>query len=140
MVASHFGGGGTPNGWMSRSAFAWFSVVPLSAVVLVTFIVPLLVAKLPTSLVNFPNKEYWLAPERRAETMRRLGGRMEWYGVVLLAFLAFVYELVFEANLTRSGLANGPFIVALVAYLMFSLAWVVALIRAFSLPDNARTG
>lgn len=136
MVASHFGAGGQPNGWMNRSGFAWFSLIPLSVVLVVTFIAPLLVAKLPPSLVNLPNKDYWLAPERKAETVRRFCVRTEWYGVVLLAFLAFVYELVFEANLARRGLANGPFVVALVAFLLVTVGWVVSLYRAFSLPNS----
>lgn len=135
-MASHFGAGGAPNGWMSRSSFAWFSILPVSVVLFVTFIVPLLVAKLPPSLINLPNKDYWLAPERKDEAMRRFGVRMEWLGVLLLAFLAIVYELVFQANLTRTGLANGPFIVALVAYLLLNVLWIVSLIRAFSLPDK----
>lgn len=121
---------------MSRSSFAWFSILPVSVVLFVTFIVPLLVAKLPPSLINLPNKDYWLAPERKDEAMRRFGVRMEWLGVLLLAFLAIVYELVFQANLTRTGLANGPFIVALVAYLLLNVLWIVSLIRAFSLPDK----
>ena len=32
--------------------------------------------KLPPSTVSFPNRDYWLAPERRAGTWRRLGAHL----------------------------------------------------------------
>lgn len=134
MVASHFDASGRPDGWMHRSAFAWFSAVMLAIVCAVTFIAPLLVAKLPPSLVNLPNKDYWLAPERKAETVRRFCSHMEWFGVALLAFLAFVYALVFEANAAGRGLANGPFLIGLVAFVVVSVIWLVSLYRAFALP------
>lgn len=138
MVASHFDGSGRPSGWMPRSTFAWFSVLPLSVVFVVAFGAPFLVAKLPPSMINLPNKSYWLAPERKAETMRRMTARMEWFGVALLAFLAFVFELVFEANIARRGLSNGPFVAALVAFLFTSAVWLVSLYRAFALPAYRR--
>lgn len=134
MVASHFDASGRPNAWMHRSAFAWFSAVLLTIVCSVTFVAPLLVAKLPPSLVNLPNKNYWLAPERKAETVRRFCARMEWFGVALLGFIAFVYELVFEANAAGRGLANGPFLIALIAFIVVAVIWLVSLYRAFALP------
>lgn len=138
MVASHFGANGKPDGWMSRGGFAWFSLLPLFVVLIVTFVAPVMVAKLPPSRVNFPNKDYWLAPERKEEAIGRFAARMEWFGVVLLAFIAFVYELVFEANAARRGLANGPFLIALVAFLLFALVWIVSMYRAFALPPERR--
>jgi len=121
---------------MGRSGFAWFSLLPLCVVLIVTFVAPVLVAKLPPSLVNLPNKDYWLAPERKVDAIARFTVRMEWFGVVLLAFLAFVYELVFEANVAGRGLANGPFLIALVAFLVFAVVWIVLMYRAFSLPTK----
>jgi uncharacterized membrane protein len=134
LVASHFGANGQPNAWMTRSDFAWSTVLPLVVVVVVALLAPLLVAKLPVSMVNLPNKNYWLAPERKDASFRRLRARMEWFGVALLAFLAFVYDLVFKANTGGGGLANGPFLAALVGFLVFTIVWTVSLHRAFPRP------
>jgi uncharacterized membrane protein len=135
MVASHFGGSGRPNAWMTKSTFACFSLIPFGVALIVGILSPLLVAKLPPSMVNLPNKEHWLAPERKEETLQRLGTRMEIFGVALVVFFAFVYELVFAANTSGEGLANGPFIVGMVLFLSFTIGWLVSFFRAFKLRN-----
>jgi uncharacterized membrane protein len=64
-VASHFGANGEANGWMSRSGYLWF--VAGMGVGLPLFIIGLsfLSKFFPISMVNVPNKEFWLAPGRR---------------------------------------------------------------------------
>jgi uncharacterized membrane protein len=134
-VASHFGPSGRPDAWMTKSGFAWFSLIPLCTALVVAIAAPELVARLPVSMVNLPNKDHWLAPERKAETLSALRSWMEWFGVALLAFLAFTYELVFDANASEGGhLANGPFILGLAAFMIFAIVWVVALYRRFRVP------
>src|SRR5688572_25688071 len=81
VVASHFGPSGEPDAWMSRGAFACFTLLPLGVVLIVSFLAPLLVEKLPPALINLPNKEYWLTPERRSEATLRFRAYMEWFGV-----------------------------------------------------------
>ena len=66
---------------------------------LLGFGVPALIGVLPVSLVNVPNKEYWFAPERRESTLAYFRMSFAWFGCALLAFLIFVNELVFRANL-----------------------------------------
>src|SRR5262249_39729923 len=98
---------------------------------------PTLIAILPPSLINLPHKDYWLAPERRERTIARFSASMEWFGVALVLFLGFVYELVFIANTTGNGrLANGPFVFALAAFALFAVFWMPALFRAFRLPKR----
>ena len=134
-LASHFGADGRPNGWMRRDVFAWFGLIPLGAALVVTFLGPLLVKHLPPSLVNMPNKDYWLAPERKAETITAFSSHMDWFGVALLAFLAFVYELVYQANASPDvRLAEGPFLAGLVAFFAFTIVWLVAFYRRFRKP------
>jgi serine/threonine-protein kinase len=71
-VATHFGPDGGPDGWESRSAYATYL---LSASVLISALCagPLYLArKLPDSLINIPERDYWLAPENRDEAHARL--------------------------------------------------------------------
>jgi uncharacterized membrane protein len=135
FVASHFGANGRPNAWMSRSTFGWFLLVPFGSAVLVALITPLALAKLPPSIINLPNKDHWLAPERRDATIRRCATRMEWFGVAVVVFFAFVYELVFRANLSDGTLANGPFIAGMMGFVVFTIGWLVSFFRAFARPD-----
>ena len=68
-VPSHFDETGHVNGEMSLFGFYCLMIV-LHVVMLVLF--PVLGAFLkviPNSLINLPNKDYWLAPERRDSTL-----------------------------------------------------------------------
>jgi len=71
-VATHFDARGRPDGWMSRTEhlrfMAWFGLAfPLFVPVIVYVI-----RFLPDRLLNLPNRDYWLAPGRRTETMAYL--------------------------------------------------------------------
>ena len=134
VMASHFDGQGRPNGFMSRGAFFGFLALVEIGVPLLLVVTPVLVRRLPPELVNLPNREHWLAPERREEAFARLGGWARWFAVLTAAFMWLVLELTVRANLARASLENGPFIAGLVAYLVCTVAAIVALHRAFRLP------
>src|SRR5690349_6137471 len=67
-VASHFGMDGKPNGWMLRSDYVLY--MGAAGVGLPLFILAIysLLSIIPKQLINVPNRDYWFAPERRAET------------------------------------------------------------------------
>src|SRR5258708_13172869 len=86
IVASHFGIGGTVNGWQTKTAF--FAVEP--AVILlatvISFGVPRLIEAMPVSLINLPHKEFWLGPEGREGPLPPLPTSPPWFACALLAF------------------------------------------------------
>jgi uncharacterized membrane protein len=132
-LASHFRGAGTPNGWQTQSAFflTELGVVALAAVI--AFGVPRILGAVPASLINVPNKEYWLAPERRETTFAFFNVSFAWFGCAFLAFLLFVNELVFRANLSTPRQLNPTaFVTALFAFLTFVAIWTLRLIIRFS--------
>lgn len=136
VVASHFGPGGQPDGWMSRSVFAVFGALPVLVAAIVGFLAPAMTARMPTHLINLPHREYWLAPERRAQALGKLRTYLEWTAAGLVAFFIFTYELVFAANRSHTGLAEGPFIAGLVIFMGSVLYSVVRLFRQFALPRS----
>jgi hypothetical protein len=87
--------------------------------------------KTPVSLINLPNKEYWLAPERRAESMAILEKYMTAFWSATSIFLICVMDLAFTANLGRGQVLGEWFLVLLAAFIFFTLAWTVSLIRRF---------
>jgi hypothetical protein len=132
VMATHFGGLGTPNGWQTIHAFFVTDIVVVVLATVVGFGVPLIIGVVPVSLINLPNKQSWLAPERRANTLAYLRVHFAWFGCALLAFLLFVNELVFRANLvTPRRLNSTAFTAALVAFLAFVLVWTIRVIRHF---------
>jgi len=80
----------------------------ISAIFMLT---PRMLRRVPVSLINLPNKEYWLAPERRDESMRFLEREMQWMGVLTVAFLLLVLHLAIRANLR--GRCRDPFFLTL---------------------------
>ncbi len=98
----------------------------------VGFLVPWAASRSSNARINLPNKGYWLAPERRTETMAILGRYLAWYACGLLLFEVLLMELVIQANLGgEARLANGPFVVLMVSFFVFTLSWVGRMIRRF---------
>ena len=105
----------------------------LGICLLLAFGIPRLIGALPISLVNVPNKEYWLAPERREETMAFFKAQFAWFGCGFLGFLLVVNQLVFDANRTSPRRLNSTaFVTAMILFLAFVGIWTVRLIVRFS--------
>lgn len=126
-LASHFDANGRADGCSSQRSFFVLGGVVLAGLVLLAAGLPALVRTLPTSLVNLPRREYWLAPERRAATVATLGAWMAWFGVATLGPLLGVFELVYAANRGAEGTPHlsGTIWVLLVGYLGFTGLWLL---------------
>jgi uncharacterized membrane protein len=98
-MASHFNGVGDANGWSSKAFF--FGLTGFVLVLLTTFfaILPAWIQQMPARLINLPNKDYWLAPERREATMARMAAALTWFGCATVIFLNAVTWLVIRVNL-----------------------------------------
>jgi uncharacterized membrane protein len=99
VVASHFNGRGSANGWQTKSAFfvVFVGVSVLAAVV--GFGIPRIITALPPELINLPNKQYWLAPERRSKTMDFLNGYFAWFGCALFLIMILTFDYALQFNL-----------------------------------------
>jgi serine/threonine-protein kinase len=98
-IATHFNAAGYPNRWSSPTALLSQIGAQLGFMVAL-FVAAGWVGRLPDQLVNLPNKDYWLAPERRAATFDALRDWMRWFLIFVLAMLAFVETTSLHANLT----------------------------------------
>lgn len=132
VVASHFGAAGTANGFMARSAYLTFFLAVALGTTFVLALVPLLLGLLPPGLINLPNRSYWLAPERRAATLRFVRNHSQWLATLLLVFLCFVHWLVVEANTLRPPrLSSSLLIVGSVLLVACAILWLGALVVHF---------
>jgi uncharacterized membrane protein len=134
LVASHFDGSGVANAFMPRDRY-------VQAMLLFIVGVPALlvlgahVVGIPGIRINVPNAAYWLTPDRRAGTVDAIRSRMLGFAVALCAFLCYVHWLVVRANAAHPVELSGPAIYGgLAVFLVFSIAWAVALHRRFALP------
>jgi hypothetical protein len=140
VMATHFGPGGQPDGYMSRGSFLLFTLLVEGGATLLVLSSPLWMRRMPPSLINMPNRAYWLAEPRRAQTLRRLGTWMAWLAVALAGLMVGANELLLRANATTppSALDMGAFLPLMGGFLAFTLAWTVGLYLAFRLPAEAR--
>ena len=61
-VASHFDAHGNANGWMDRTLFLLLMVLIGLLMPGMTLLLSFLLRWVPTSQINLPHREYWLAP------------------------------------------------------------------------------
>lgn len=120
---------GDPGKTMSRSGFvalmlAMSVYVPWQCTEGVVW----LARRLPPALINLPNKDYWLAPERREATLRLLGDHMRWLGLMLLLLFAGLYgQALLTAQPTWPQVSPQGWLLGAGLLAAAFLAWVVAL-------------
>jgi uncharacterized membrane protein len=135
-LASHFNAAGMPNGWMTKTQFIWMYAIVLLPALAIEFWVSRKIAGKPDAQLNLPNKEYWLAPERRAETFAYFDRFCAWYGCAFLFVVVFAMGLAMRANLDYPPmLPTGPILTDVVGFVVFNVVAIVTMIRRFSLPQ-----
>jgi uncharacterized membrane protein len=120
-MASHYGLSGRADSYMSKNGF--FVVMGLigGGTLAAIFATPALIRRLPPGLINIPHSDYWLAnDERREIAIDRMADLHGGMAVATAALLAMVAELVMRANIQRTNLDNGTFLVFMVAYIGYA--------------------
>jgi uncharacterized membrane protein len=131
-MASHFGANGQPNGWQTKEMFFVFTVGAVLMISVVGFVIPWTLSAMPNRLINLPQKEYWLAAERRAETFRFFGTQMGWFGCAVLFVILYAISQAIQANLPEGHFNSGGMWLVLVAFVVFSIVWLVHFLLHFS--------
>jgi uncharacterized membrane protein len=131
-MASHFAADGSVNGWQSRSAFFVLMLLVTSTSAIVGFLAPRQIAAKSNARINLPHRDYWLAPERRAETMQFISSTMAWFACGILFVLISGTFLALQANLSPPRRFNSEaMVIVLVSFLAGLLALIVRMIRHF---------
>lgn len=128
-MPSHFNGAGHADGWMPKSAYALLELGLIAGMSLLFLGIGWLVKVVPADAVNLPNRDYWLAPGRRAETIRRLGNEIAGFGVALNLFFLGVQDQNIRAALSGTNRLGPLFTVYLVGFLLYTLFWTISLYR-----------
>ncbi len=141
MVASHFDGRSVPNGWQPRQAFFGVVVVVSVVVAVIGFAIPKMIAVLSPQLINLPNKNHWLAPERLAETMAFLKANFAWFACALFLFNILVFDYAIQINLHPHHPPDpARFWYLLAGFLLFTIVWTVRMITKFLRPPDTTLG
>jgi len=134
-VATHFDASGAANGFMTRAPYLVFMTV-------FALLLPLLVLRgLRSAMngainsINVPNREYWLDPARREESLRWLHAHAARLAAGISAF-AFVLHaaLIYANHQVPPRLDPGLGFALLGASLIGVLLWGLGLMRHFRRP------
>ena len=137
QMAAHFNGQGSPDRFVSKAEFFWFQIQTMLIVVAVSILPQIIFLILPVNLINLPNREYWLAPERRVVTVNRLSSFAAMvFGVIILVVQA-AFELTAYANLQTPIIFNAQWMlmVMIVSIVLIGLM-LIQLRISFRLPSS----
>jgi len=137
-MASHFNGSGKADGWSSRTEFLLTWVLVIVIVNVWPLIMGPLIRKLPRSMLNLPNKEFWLATPERARyatdvTVAMMCGTLA--GANLLLLLA--YQHTWEYNV--QGASGWNIWIGLIVEMVVTLgvvAWGLIRLNKTELPQT----
>ena len=131
-VATHFGADNHADGWMSRSGYLVFMLsFMVGMTAFISFVAGTLPAKFP-QWTNVPNRDYWLAPKRREESLRYLsahGKRLVYLIVVMM--LGMHYTILLANHMRPPVLPVPTFTSILIGFALALLWWIVRLYRRF---------
>ena len=131
-VASHFDGAGRPNGWSSKQSFFSLYLILAGLMSFVFFVLPKLLHRIPSFLINLPHREYWLTAGRKEQALAMLDEEMGWFGIVVFVFILSTIQLAIHANLAGgSGLRADAMWLLVGGFFAFTAVWLVRLYRRF---------
>lgn len=135
VVPVHFGPSGVPDRWGSPLEVLVVQGCVIGLTTLLFGALPQVIRHGPSTLINLPNKEYWLAPERRevaAVTFARWANVLGTAVNVLMIALQVLLAPDAEGAVTP---AYSPSIL-LGAFLAFTALSCVWLARSYRLPER----
>jgi hypothetical protein len=134
MVASHFDGAGLPTAHFTRAFYTKFLFAmgvgfPLAVVALLSVVYS------KASDMKLPNRDYWLAPERIAQTRALLVSHGVWFGCLLVSMVCYMHWLMLAAHRdVPPHLSNQMVMGGLLVFMAIGIGWAIALLRAFRRP------
>jgi hypothetical protein len=133
IVAVHFNAAGVANGFMTREHCRSFMLIStLGAPLFVAAVTGLIPRLLPPSMINIPNRGYWLAPDRAKDSIAFLSEQGIWFACILLVFLASVDWLLARANLSSPpSFPAAPFTWIMAAFACAIALWALRMFRRF---------
>ena len=131
-VASHFAADGMATSYMTRQAYLLFTIGLVVLLPAFVGIVIVVAARHFPRFVNLPNRDYWLAPERREATISFLTAHSAWLAALFATFAFAIHLLLIRANrAVPPRLESGPFLALMLVFSIVVVIWISALARRF---------
>lgn len=134
-VATHFGAGGEPNGFSSKSVFVLMMLAFVIGMPIFLVVLAKIMRYLPKSMINIPNREYYLHPDRAEKTLAEMETSMIWLATITEIFLIGLVQLTISANTQGKALSMTGFGILMLFYMCAITAFCVLLIRRYGRPQ-----
>jgi uncharacterized membrane protein len=134
VVASHFDGLGAPNGWSSKEAFFSLYLVIVLLLYGVFGWMPKWIETRPGKSMKIPNRDYWLAPERKAATWAFFRRQMMLMGNLHLLLAIVAIQLAILANFESEPRLHPAIGWALAIYFIIFSLWLIHFFWRFRKP------
>lgn len=131
-VASHFNVSGQPDSWSSKDSFVLTNIATIAGISIICLGIASLLRRIPISWINLPNKDYWLAPERKDDTLSTLSMQFGWLACATVALFIAMFQLTILANLSTDKTLGNTSWLFIGLYLAFTAIWIVRLLRRFA--------
>ncbi|HUW30058.1 MAG TPA: DUF1648 domain-containing protein [Planctomycetota bacterium] len=136
-VATHFGPGGAADSWESKEAAVLMMFAAQAGMLVIFLGIPAIEPWVPRSLVNLPNKDYWLRKENRPVLRAKLAAFNYEMGIAVFALLFAIGLLWLQANLSGPVRFNpAVFILLAVALLIYAIIRGMHFLNTFRLPGR----
>jgi uncharacterized membrane protein len=137
QMASHFNAQGDPDASTTKQQFFSFELQTMLVVIGLGVLTQVFVAITPVEWINLPNRAYWIAPERRKQTISLLGSFAALlFGFVLLTIQAG-FELAVSANLHQPIHFDAEsMIVVMGGFVVIAILMLVGLTISFRIPPS----
>ncbi len=103
-IAVHFNISGNPDRWSDKSTAFITHFVILSAMTFLFLGISYLIGKMSDSLINLPNKHYWLNSENREKSINYLKNTIATMGILTNLFIVYFNQLSIKANLDQTAI------------------------------------
>ncbi len=131
VMASHFNGVGDTNEWSSKLVFFGIYVGVLALTVFIFTVIPNKFIHRSRTWLNLPNKEYWLAPERKDQTINFMRNHMMNFGIANVLLAIIVVQLVILANFDSQPKLEQGIMWALAIYFVYLAYWLIRYFMIF---------
>ena len=133
-IASHFDAGGTADAFSDKDILLYLNI-PIYLFILLFFeIIVFFVPRVPDKLINLPNKEYWLTPERRQEAYTILKVNSRWLGIITILLLLTAFHENYRANISGEFEIGISFWFYLGVYLILTVVIILRMNSKFKNP------
>jgi len=136
-VASHFGPSGQPDAWSTKTFFVAFYLVITGINALLFLGISFGMSKIPVSLINLPNKDYWLSEERKQKTFDFMFHYLLWFASATLLLLLDMFHQSFQVHLAKADSLSHPML-SLGLYIGFTVVWSIGLLVKFGKKSKSQ--